>query len=199
MSEIRKKIAAAGKDDDEKKKDPSEKPEKPEKPEKAEKSEKPKKPAEKAGTIRAREGSSAGGAAQPAKDDDNLEQHEIPEILPILPVRNMVLYPWVMVPILVGRGKSVRLIDDVLLKSKVIGLVAQRDAEKEDPSPEDLFRVGTAGVILKMLKFPDGSLRVLIQGMKRFKVKEFTESEPYFKAKVDLLEDDVAALLRHGA
>ena len=179
------KRRAAGKDDDEKKKDPADKGEKPEKPEKAEK---PKKPA--GGAIRAREGSSAGGAAQPAKEDD-LEQHEIPENLPILPVRNMVLYPWVMVPILVGRGKSVRLIDDVLLKSKVIGLVAQRDAEKEDPTPDDLFKVGTAGVILKMLKFPDGSLRVLIQGMKRFKVKEFTESEPYFKAKVDLLEDDI--------
>ena len=122
-------------------------------------------------------------------DDEQVEDIEIPTDLPVLPVRNMVLYPWVMVPILVGRGKSVRLIDDVLTKSKIIGLVAQKDADTEDPTDDDLFSFGTAGVILKMLKFPDGSLRVLIQGLRRFRVREFTATEPYFRANVELLDD----------
>jgi len=113
---------------------------------------------------------------------------EIPEELPILPVRNTVLYPSMVLPLMVARGRSVKLVDNVLTGNRMLGVVAQRDPAVEDPEAKDLYQKGSAGIILKMLKFPDESIRVLVRGMRRVEIKEILGKEPYFRAKVEVLE-----------
>ncbi len=113
----------------------------------------------------------------------------IPEELPILPVRNVVLFPWMIVPLLVARKKSVALIDEVSSGEKFLGIVVQKNAEEEDPKPRGIVRYGTVAHVLKMLRFPDGSQRVLVQGLKRFKIVRYTARKPFFKAKVLLPEE----------
>ncbi|MBW1808628.1 MAG: endopeptidase La, partial [Deltaproteobacteria bacterium] len=108
--------------------------------------------------------------------------------LSILPVRNTVLYPSMVLPLMVARGRSVKLVDSVLTGNRLLGVVAQRDPAKEDPTQEDLYEVGAVGTILKMLKFPDESIRVLVRGIKRIKINEYTAQEPFFKAKIEQLE-----------
>lgn len=120
---------------------------------------------------------------------NNIETLEIPEILPILPVRNVVLFPWMVIPLLVAREKSVQLIDEAMEGDKIIGVAIQVNAEKEHPTEDDIVRFGTAGLILKMLKLPDGSQRILIQGLKRIKIHEFISDTPYFRAKVEVIEE----------
>ena len=118
----------------------------------------------------------------------DLDLTEIPDELPILPVRNTVLYPSMVLPLMVARGRSVKLVDNVLTGNRLLGVVAQRDPAIEDPEPKDLYQYGSAGIILKMLKFPDESIRVLVRGMRRIQIKEILGKEPYFRAKVDVLE-----------
>jgi ATP-dependent Lon protease len=113
---------------------------------------------------------------------------EIPEELPILPVRNTVLYPSMVLPLMVARGRSVKLVDNVLNGNRLLGVVAQRDPAIEDPEAKDLYQYGSAGIILKMLKFPDESIRVLVRGMRRIQIKEVLSKEPYFHAKVEVME-----------
>jgi ATP-dependent Lon protease len=117
-------------------------------------------------------------------DEENFEAEKMPDILPILPLRNMVLFPGVVIPITVGRDKSINLIKDANLGNKIIGVVAQKNDQIEDPTPEDLHTVGTVANIVKVLKMPDGNTTVIIQGKKRFKVTNFIQSEPYHKANV---------------
>ena len=126
------------------------------------------------------------GTIQASLPDRDLT--EIPEELPILPVRNTVLYPSMVLPLMVARGRSVKLVDNVLTGNRLLGVVAQRDPAIEDPEPKDLYQYGSAGIILKMLKFPDDSIRVLVRGMRRVQIKEILGKEPYFRAKVDVLE-----------
>ncbi|RME05274.1 MAG: endopeptidase La [Deltaproteobacteria bacterium] len=117
---------------------------------------------------------------------------KIPEELPILPVRNIVLFPWMIVPLLVARKKSMALIDEVSSGEKFLGVVVQKNAEEEDPKARDIVRYGTVAHVLKMLRFPDGSQRVLVQGLKRFKIVRYTARTPFFKAKVLLPEEPPA-------
>lgn len=117
-------------------------------------------------------------------DEENFEAEKMPDILPILPLRNMVLFPGVVIPITVGRDKSINLIKEANLGSKIIGVVAQRNDQIEDPKSEDLHTVGTVANIIKVLKMPDGNTTVIIQGKKRFKITNFLQSEPYHKAEV---------------
>ncbi|MBN2498150.1 MAG: endopeptidase La [Deltaproteobacteria bacterium] len=121
------------------------------------------------------------------------EQLEIPTELPILPVRNTVLYPSMVLPLMVARGKSVKLVDSVLSGNRLLGIVAQRDPALEDPSTGDLFGFGSVGTILKMLKFPDESIRVLVRGIHRIKVERYTAFEPFFKAEVSVQESKQAS------
>ena len=118
-------------------------------------------------------------------EDERLGQdEEVPEELPILPLRNSVLYPGVIIPITVGRDKSIRLVKEYYRKRKAIGVIAQRDANVEEPLLEDLYKVGTSAQIIKTLQMPDGNTTVIIQGKRRFEVLEGTQTEPYLKASV---------------
>lgn len=123
-----------------------------------------------------------------SEDEEIMEAEEVPEILPILPLRNTVLFPGVVIPITVGRDKSIKLIKKYYQGSKTIGVVSQKDTGVEDPSINDLNRIGTVASILKILQMPDGSTTVIIQGKKRFSLIEFVQTEPYFKAKVKQFE-----------
>ena len=119
----------------------------------------------------------------PFHNDTELEK-KIPSELPILPLRDTVAFPNIVTPLVVAREKSVQLINDVIAGSRILGLVAQKNAEEENPNPGDIYNYGTAAVILRMLKFPDGSLRVLVQGISRIKIQQITATEPYLKASV---------------
>ncbi len=114
------------------------------------------------------------------------DEPSFPEILPILPLRGVVVYPNTAVPLTVGQPRSIRLVDDVVAGDKLVGLVSARDPEKETPGPEDLYQVGTIATVHRLLRAPDGTVRLLVQGMKRFRLGEFVAEEPYLKAKVTL-------------
>jgi ATP-dependent Lon protease len=107
----------------------------------------------------------------------------------ILPIKGTVVFPYLVVPLVVTEQKYARLIDDTLMSGKVIGLFAQKSAAVEHPTAEDIYRVGTAASILKMLRFPDGSVRFLVQGLARAKIKNFIKTEPYPLAKIEVVED----------
>ncbi|GAB4294563.1 MAG: endopeptidase La [Myxococcota bacterium] len=111
------------------------------------------------------------------------------EPLGILAVRNMVLYPNMVLPLMIAREKSVALVEEVASSHRLMGIVAQKDPEIEEPATKDLYDFGCAGHILKMIRFPDGSIRVLVQGVTRLRIKEYVFTEPYFKAKVEVLEE----------
>lgn len=128
---------------------------------------------------------------------------DIPSELAILPLRNVVVYPLTALPLTVGRPRSIRLVDDAVLGKRIIGLVAAKDPEKEDPGPDEVYRVGTAALVHRLRKSPDDTIILLVQGVERIKIREFTQVEPYLKAKVepapDLVEEtvEVEALMRN--
>jgi len=122
-------------------------------------------------------------------DDAELNAIDVPGVLPILPLRNTVLFPGVVMPISVGRQKSLLLVREAYAGNKLIGTVAQKDGQIEDPHPDDLFQVGTMAEILKILEMPDGSTSVIIQGKRRFRMHGITESVPYLRATVMVLND----------
>ncbi len=110
---------------------------------------------------------------------------QIPSELPILPLRGSVLFPNVILPILVGQEKSVRLVDDVVMGNRIIGVVTLKKKETEDPHAEDLFPVGTAAIIAKMIKLPDGTISIMAQGLERIRLVQITHTDPYFRATVE--------------
>ncbi|HRH47121.1 MAG TPA: endopeptidase La [Panacibacter sp.] len=114
----------------------------------------------------------------------------IPDILPLLPLRNTVLFPGVVIPITVGRDKSIKAVNDAYKGEKLIGVLAQKDANIEEPELKDLCGTGTVAKIVKLIKMPDGGTTIIIQGKKRFKMLSLIEEEPYFKARVTVLPDD---------
>lgn len=125
-----------------------------------------------------------------AEEEENINKQEFPEELPILPLRNNVLFPGVVIPITVGRDKSIRLIQDANRGNKIIGVVSQKDQEEESPEFEDLHKVGTVAQILRLLKMPDGSSTVIIQGKRRFEIVQPISTEPYMKANTRLLVEE---------
>jgi len=124
------------------------------------------------------------------EEEEDLKKLNIPDVLPILPLRNTVLFPGVVIPITVGREKSLRLVQEVYKKNKILGAIAQKDGNIEDPELEDLYEVGTVAQILKILEMPDGSTSVIIQGRKRFILDDLLTEKPYHVAKITPLEDD---------
>lgn len=123
------------------------------------------------------------------EDENQMNTEKIPSELPILSLRNNVLFPGVVIPITVGRDKSIKLIKDAYAGDKTIGVVSQKDSKIEDPASSDLNTTGTVGKILKHLKMPDGSTTVIIQGKRRFKVTNFTQEDPYLKAEIKTFID----------
>ena len=124
-----------------------------------------------------------------SEDEEEMNNEDLPEILPILPLRNMVLFPGVVVPITAGRDKSIELINQTNKEGKIIGVVSQKEEGEEDPGIEDINTIGTVAKILKVLKMPDGNTTVIIQGKKRFQVAEVITTEPYLTATVRGVEE----------
>jgi ATP-dependent Lon protease len=118
------------------------------------------------------------------EDEEEINNENLPETLPILPLRNTVLFPGVVIPITAGRDKSIKLINDANKGSKVIGVVSQKDEAKEDPTAKDIYKTGTVARILRVLKMPDGNVTVIIQGKKRFEISEVITETPYMNAIV---------------
>jgi ATP-dependent Lon protease len=119
-----------------------------------------------------------------SEDEEAMNNEEIPDELPILPLRNTVLFPGVVIPITVGRDKSIKLIKDYYKGTKVIGVVAQKDPSIEDPDFSDLNLIGTVAFIIKILQMPDGSNTAILQGRRRFRIKEPVHTDPYITARV---------------
>ncbi|HNK64137.1 MAG TPA: LON peptidase substrate-binding domain-containing protein, partial [Anaerolineales bacterium] len=142
-------------------------------------------------------------SSDPAADGKD-EKQKLPDELPILPLRGVVVYPNTAVPLTVGQPRSIKLVDDVVAGDKLVGLVAAINPEQETPGPNELYRVGTVATVHRLLRAPDGTVRLLVQGMERFRLGEFTQEEPYLKAKIHLapeVEDDnieTSALARNA-
>ncbi|MDH4028726.1 MAG: LON peptidase substrate-binding domain-containing protein, partial [Nitrospirota bacterium] len=130
---------------------------------------------------------------------------EIPSSLPILPVRDVVIFPYMILPLFVGRDISIKAIEQASGENKLILLVSQKDVNVETPSEKDLYRVGTVGTILRMLKLPDGRLKILIQGLAKARIKKFTRTDPYYVGEIEKIIDqeqpemsiEVEALMRN--
>lgn len=125
-----------------------------------------------------------------AEEEDNMNKAKYPDELAILPLRNNVLFPGVVIPITVGRDKSIKLIQDANKGSKIIGVVSQKNQEVESPEFVDLHEVGTVAQIVRLLKMPDGSSTVIIQGKRRFEITQPLQTEPYMKSQVKMLEEN---------
>lgn len=123
-------------------------------------------------------------------DTEDNDTQVIPDEIPLLPLRNTVLFPGVVLPITVGRDKSLKAVSDAYKADKLIGVIAQKDSSVEEPTVSDLEEIGTVAKIAKMIKMPDGGTTIIIQGKKRFKVEEITTDEPYFKAKIKVLGEE---------
>src|SRR5262247_3752753 len=121
--------------------------------------------------------------------DEDISGVSVPANLPILPLRGVVIFPSAIVPLLISRGTSLKLVEDCLAGDRMLGLAAQKNPEEEAPAPEGLYTRGTAGRILKMLKYPDQSVRILVQGLKRIEIADYSQREPYFRADVRSLQD----------
>lgn len=146
-----------------------------------------------------------GDAEQGEIADDSELFEQIPAELPILPLRGVVVYPQTAVPLTIGQPRSIRLVDDVMAgEDRLIGLVASKDPELDAPGPEDLYPVGTVAIVHRLFRAPDGTIRLLVQGIARFKLGEFIHHEPYLKAKIELFPEvmgddlEVEALARNA-
>ncbi len=124
-----------------------------------------------------------------ADEEREMSTSDVPDDIPILALRNTVLFPGVVLPITVGRDASLKLVKDAFAGDRLIGVVAQRNGDIENPDPEDLYEYGSVATILKLIKMPDGSKSIVIQGKRRFRIDTFIQQEPYFKAQVTPLED----------
>src|ERR671917_69771 len=123
---------------------------------------------------------------------DTDQQLQIPSELPVLPLRDIVIYPFMIVPLFVSREKSIRAVDEALGENRMIFLVSQRDLDKEEPAGEDLYTTGTVAVIMRMLKLPDGRIRILVQGLARARVEEVTDAGEHLKGRLSAMQETAA-------
>src|SRR5580698_512587 len=129
----------------------------------------------------------ASGGAEPLAG--RISSRSLPDILPVLGLSDIVIFPGMVAPLLVETSQSIHLIDDVVGGDRLLGVVLQRKPEVENPVPEDMYEVGCAARVLKMLKFPDNTVRVLVEGLWRIRVKEYEAQTPYLRAKIELQKD----------
>lgn len=128
----------------------------------------------------------------PAEGETQREETiKIPDVLPVLPLKDLVIFPFIIVPLSVSREKSINAVDQALAENRVIMLTAQKDFQNEDPTEEELHRFGTAAIIMRMLKLPDGRIRILVQGLARARIDYFIQTAPFFKAKITRIEEPV--------
>ncbi len=126
------------------------------------------------------------------RDDDDEEMRvELPDELPILPLKDTVVYPFAVTPLGVGKDRSIRLIDDVMRGPRLVGLVAQKDENVEDAGPDDCFRIGTVARIARLLRIPDGTIQIIVQGLERIVIDEYTAEQPFLKARCHLAPEPV--------
>jgi ATP-dependent Lon protease len=128
---------------------------------------------------------------EPMEQEQDIEKEKYPQELPILPLRGLVVYPQTAVPLTIGQPRSIKLVDDVVAGDRFVGLVASRNPELEAPGPGDLFTVGTIATVHRLLRAPDGTIRLLVQGLDRFRLDSFTTVEPYLKARVTYIPETV--------
>ncbi len=121
------------------------------------------------------------------------QQLQVPEVLPVLPLRDIVIYPFMIVPLFVSREKSIRAVDAALGENRMIFLVSQKDLDKEEPTGEDLYVTGTVAVIMRMLKLPDGRIRILVQGLTRARVESVEDGPEYLKARLSVMQEEASA------
>src|SRR5688572_2697655 len=113
------------------------------------------------------------------------EGKALPAALPVLPLKDMVTFPDTLTPLAVGQPRSIKLINDVLSGERMIVMVASRDPELDEPGPDDVYDVGVAGVVARMIKVPDGTIRILVQGTDRVRIGDFVAEEPYLVARIE--------------
>ncbi|MGA2111564.1 MAG: endopeptidase La [Anaerolineales bacterium] len=126
-----------------------------------------------------------------AREDRAQPPAVIPEELSILPLRGIVVYPQTVVPLTIGQPRSVKLVDDAAVGERTIGLVTSKDPEKETPGPEDLYSIGTAAIVHRLFRAPDGTIRIVVQGLSRFRIREFVAQDPYLRARVEVANEIV--------
>src|SRR3954454_19958723 len=122
---------------------------------------------------------------------NNGQRMTIPNSLPILPIRNIVVFPGTVMPLNVGRQKSKNLLDEVMPGDKLIGVITQKNPEVEDPKHEDLYAVGVACMILKLFKLPDGNQSIIVHGLTRFRLKSMDKTDPFAVGEIEVLEDSL--------
>src|SRR6266704_2069367 len=128
-------------------------------------------------------------ALKPSEVDPQLQ---IPSELPLLPLRDIVIYPFMIVPLFVSRDRSIRAVDEALGENRMILLVCQKDLDKEEPQQEDLYKVGTVAVIMRMLKLPDGRIRILVQGVSRAMIESVSAEGNYLRARLHPMQEVMA-------
>jgi len=129
------------------------------------------------------------GKEQEEKGPETTQDFSIPRELPLLPTRDVVVFPFMILPLFVGRESSIKAVDETLSKDRLLFLAAQKEAETEEPTPNDIHRVGTVGMIMRMLKLPDGRIKILVQGLSRGKIEEYSQTQPLYKVRISLMEE----------
>jgi len=117
------------------------------------------------------------------------EELKIPDVLPLLPVRDVVVYPYMILPLFVGREISIAAVDQALSGDRLIFLATQKDVSEDDPEPESIYEVGTVAMIMRMLKLPDGRVKILVQGLTKSRVTEYLTSRPYYSVRIERINE----------
>jgi len=117
----------------------------------------------------------------------------IPDVLPLIPLRDLILFPDLVVPLFVGRERSIKALEEAMREHHLVALVTQQTPDTQDPGPDDLFEIGCVASIMQELKLPDGTAKALVEGQDRFRVVEFVQTEPFFLVRIELIEEDTSA------